>query len=293
MLLLFRLAKVTKNTEYPALNSNEIKHYISETKADIKLCTSSFRRQLSQFFCLVKVICLLALKRERPTRIDWYFFLMKQHFMCLRQSTGITIIYGDVKIIIMIMNMGVIHLSSICGVLWWKTKLSVLFFLKNLRWLATLFWSWWGTLLCVTSLREKFLSYMVHYFISPVVCVPFWTGSFLIVLQMWLLWMSSSVSLWKTLLTVQKCKIWMSCVTESSELQTTLPQNPMPGEKLNVTMMCVVPLMAPIEREREREREREGDLPSTWGTLWSPVFENVSISPAHFMAENVFYFITI
>jgi hypothetical protein len=51
-------------------------------------------------------------------------------------------------------------------------------------------------------------------------------------------------------LCLEKCKIWMTCVTESSELQSPLPMKcfPIPGEKLNIVLMCVVPLMVPILR---------------------------------------------
>jgi len=72
----------------------------------------------------------------------------------------------EVKILMRLLNMSIIHWRSMCGVLWWKTKLSVLSFLKNLWWMVTLFWLWWRTLLCVMSLGNGF----------P---VRWWTTSFL------------------------------------------------------------------------------------------------------------------
>jgi hypothetical protein len=48
----------------------------------------------------------------------------------------------------------------------------------------------------------------------------------------------------------EKCKMWMRCVTESFELQSALLMKclPIPGNKLNVVWMCIVPLMVPILR---------------------------------------------
>jgi len=39
----------------------------------------------------------------------------------------------------------------------------------------------------------------------------------------------------------ERCKIWMSYVTESSELQSALPKKclPVPVQKLNIVLMCV------------------------------------------------------
>jgi hypothetical protein len=47
---------------------------------------------------------------------------------------------------------------------------------------------------------------------------------------------------------VKKCKMLMSCVTELSELQCRLPMKCLPlcGEKVNIIFLCVVPLMVPI-----------------------------------------------
>jgi hypothetical protein len=45
----------------------------------------------------------------------------------------------------------------------------------------------------------------------------------------------------------------MKYTRESSELQSLLPINslPVPGEKLNIILMCVVPLMVPTLRSTE------------------------------------------
>jgi len=55
---------------------------------------------------------------------------------------------------------------------------------------------------------------------------------------------------------LKNCKMWMSCVTESSELQSSLPTKclPVPGNELNIAFMCVVPLMVPIFRSTEHIR---------------------------------------
>jgi hypothetical protein len=70
----------------------------------------------------------------------------------------------------------------------------------------------------------------------------------------------------------------MSSVTELSELQSPLLMKWLPaaGEKLNVVLMCVVPLTVPY-----------WDLLSTQEILWGSVFEDVSISGIEFMAEDV------
>jgi hypothetical protein len=54
----------------------------------------------------------------------------------------------------------------------------------------------------------------------------------------------------------KKCKMWMSCVAESSELQSALPMNfrPFTGEKLGIVLMCVILLMVPILRCNEHIR---------------------------------------
>jgi len=48
----------------------------------------------------------------------------------------------------------------------------------------------------------------------------------------------------------------MNCVTESSELQSALQKKclPVPGEKLSIIMMCIMPLIVPILRSTEHIR---------------------------------------
>jgi len=60
-----------------------------------------------------------------------------------------------------------------------ETKLSVLPFFKNLRWLVTLFWLWWRTMHCIMYLWEQFYSQMVYHLTSPVMFTLSWTVSFL------------------------------------------------------------------------------------------------------------------
>jgi len=84
----------------------------------------------------------------------------------VEQSTGTIVMYGEAKILIMKLYMSVIRWRSMCSMLWWKTKLLVLSFLKNLWWIVILFWLRWRTLLCIMSLWEQFSSLIVHYFTS-------------------------------------------------------------------------------------------------------------------------------
>jgi hypothetical protein len=60
----------------------------------------------------------------------------------------------------------------------------------------------------------------------------------------------------KEMVYCEKCKMWMSCVTESSELQSILPMKclPIPCDKLNIILMCAVPLMGYIPRSTEHIR---------------------------------------
>jgi hypothetical protein len=47
----------------------------------------------------------------------------KQHFTCVEQLTG-TLVYGEVKILMMILNMSVIRWRSVCGTHWSETAIS-------------------------------------------------------------------------------------------------------------------------------------------------------------------------
>jgi hypothetical protein len=51
----------------------------------------------------------------KPTLTDCAT-LMKQHFICVEQTTGTTVVNGEVNILITLLNMSVIH-RSICGAL--------------------------------------------------------------------------------------------------------------------------------------------------------------------------------
>jgi len=63
------------------------------------------------------------------------------------QSTGKIVVFGEVKILMM-MNWIVIHRRSLCCALWWKIKLSVLYLLKKRKVICDTF-LWWRTLLYV------------------------------------------------------------------------------------------------------------------------------------------------
>jgi hypothetical protein len=45
----------------------------------------------------------------------------------------------------------------------------------------------------------------------------------------------------------EKCRMWMGCVVGSLKLQRALPMKylPLPGDKLGIVLVCVVPLMVP------------------------------------------------
>jgi len=53
--------------------------------------------------------------RMRPTQQT--ISLVKQYFMCVEQSTGTDIVYGEVKILTTLLNMSMIHQRSVCGAL--------------------------------------------------------------------------------------------------------------------------------------------------------------------------------
>jgi hypothetical protein len=78
----------------------------------------------------------------------------------------------------------------------------------------------------------------------------------LFVLQIWLLLDFSFWGFVKDNIYREKSAKCMSCVTESSELKCVLPMKhlPAPVEKLNIVLMCVVPLMVPILRSAENIR---------------------------------------
>jgi len=95
--------------------------------------------------------------KRKPTLAD-HVFLMKQHFMCVDQSTGKLLYMGKHKFCWCSEHEG------------WKTRLSVLYFLKNPWQLVILFWLWQITVLCVMSLWEQFSSWMMHHLSSAIVC---------------------------------------------------------------------------------------------------------------------------
>jgi hypothetical protein len=103
---------VLQSRECTALNGNEIKHYISKMKANIKLCTSSFSVVTLPFCSHSVKITFPTLKRMRPTLIDC-LFLMKQHLMYVKESRGTIAMVGEVKILVVLQNMSVIHWRSL------------------------------------------------------------------------------------------------------------------------------------------------------------------------------------
>jgi len=77
-------------------------------KGEVKLGTSSFSVVVSQFFPLVQGL-LISCNEESETNLDRLFFLMKQNFMVVEQSIGRDVMYGEVKIFMMLLNMSKIH----------------------------------------------------------------------------------------------------------------------------------------------------------------------------------------
>jgi len=150
---------------------------------------------------------------------------------------------------------------------------------------VTLLWLWRRPLLCVMFLWEQFSTYMVHHPTSPFVFVPFWTGSFLIVFRKrgpiprphhspgltpldLFFWgfMKDNVYHEQS----AKCE-WVAW--QLSELQSALRMNCVstPVRKLNIVLMCNLPLMVPY-----------------WGlSTWHPVSENVSICPIYFAVGDI------
>jgi len=145
---------------------NKIKHYVSEMKADIKLCISSFS--------VVTLPVFSAWSRLSSRHVHTEMFnicgTVNRH----------NYVWGSEKILMMLLNMSMLHWMSVCGVLWWKTKLLVLSFLKNMCWQETLF-GYDGECFCLVSLWEQFYSEMVYHFTSPIVLMPFRKRSFLII----------------------------------------------------------------------------------------------------------------
>jgi len=70
----------------------------------------------------------------------------------------------------------------------------------------------------------------------------------------------------------------MSCVTESSELQSALPMErwPKSGQKLNVVFMCVVPLTVAILR---------------WNLVSSSVWKRIDFSNTLHDLDRKYYYI--
>jgi len=95
--------------------AKEIEHFISEMKTDLKLCTTSFSVVTLPLFSAWSRLssrymhtALRQQKRMSPTLTDCVF-LIKKHFMCVEQSTGTTVMYGEVKILMMLLNMSMIY----------------------------------------------------------------------------------------------------------------------------------------------------------------------------------------
>jgi len=76
-----------------------------------------------------------------------------------------------------------------------------------------------------------------------------------LVLQIWLLWFFL-LGVFIRLFIVKNCKMWTICVTEFSQLQSAsaIKCLSVPGKKLSIFLMCVVPLMVPILRYNEHIR---------------------------------------
>jgi hypothetical protein len=155
----------------------------------------------------------------------------------------------------------------------------------DVRWLVTLFWLWWTTLLCVMSLWEQFSSQMVHHPISPVVFVSLWTGVSLSLDRrmgthslassfprfgssaFFLLWVCKGHGLLR--ITAKSERVaWQNRQRCTMRLQ-------IPGKKLNIVLMCVLPIMVPILTSAEHT------------DFVRPSVKNVSVSPIQFMVANI------
>jgi hypothetical protein len=109
------------------------------------------------------------------------------------------------------------------------------------RWLVTIFWLWWRTLYRESPfiVRKRWSHWLVPTF-SRFVSSGFFFWGFV-----------------KEIVYSEKHKMWMSCMTEqSAELQNATPIKCLSvhGEKLDIVLMCVVPLMVPILRSTEHIR---------------------------------------
>jgi hypothetical protein len=78
-------------------------------KADITLCASTFSMATLPVFISCWSRSLLSrFERTKPTSTDCVF-LMKQRFMFEEQSTGIDVVYREVKTLMTLVNVSVIH----------------------------------------------------------------------------------------------------------------------------------------------------------------------------------------
>jgi len=78
-----------------------------------------------------------------------------------------------------------------------------------------------------------------------------------------------------------KCEWVRDRIVRAAECVTN--EMPVPGEKLNIVLMCIAPLMVPISRCAEH----------TNFVRPSPVFENFSFSAVPFTVEGIYMFYSV
>jgi hypothetical protein len=154
---------------------------------------------------------------------------MRQHFVCAEQSTGSFSRMGKWK-------------SSWC---YWFTIYRSYIFWRT-------YGDWWHSSVYVGVSFSYLSGQGVACSLDKKRRGPF-PGP--LVHQTSLLWIFSSLG-WK-IHYHEKCKIWLSCVTELSNLQSALPLKyfPVPVKKLNIVLMCVVSLTVPILRSAGHTRK--------------------------------------
>jgi len=215
------------------------------------------------FSHLVKIV-LPTLKRMSPTLIDCAFF-MKQSFMCMEQSRGITVMYGEVKTLMTLLNMKMIHQRPICGAFWWKRSYSP-FFSESMVIGETFLAMMENTVLCHVEIVSQ-LQWSAPPHSSHPICAfldsefsDHWIGR-----RGPLPWPPHSPDLF--LLDFFFCRfvrhylLWKGgmykwVVQQNHQTFNVLPMKclPIPGKKLNIVFICVMLLMVPLLRSTEHIR---------------------------------------
>jgi len=179
-----------------------------------------------------------------------------------------TVMYGEVRILMMLLRMSMIHRRSMCGALWWKQSYRPFIIWKS-------YGDWWhisghnGEHCFVPFPCEK--NFPVRRCTTPLLpscsCLSGQGVSWSLnrkkgthsLAPLFSRLDSSGLFLLgacKREFIVEKCIMWMRCVTKSSKLQSAFPRKclPVPVQKLNIVLMCVVPLIVSMLRSTEYVR---------------------------------------